>query len=200
MHLPLVALFVIVVLENMTFFEYYPHYSAAVAMLIVLAIVQCIRRMRETGQAGLFLSRSLPIVCVIGLLIPMCGRFIDPFVNKQIAKLWHDEFWVPAAQSKSLYWLDKQPGKHLVIVRYIPLPEDSDNDAVFKMRTMREDTGWVYNRANLDTAKVVWARELDPESNRQLLKRFPDRKVWLAEPDKDPSPLQPYSTAASLQR
>lgn len=60
-------------------------------------------------------------------------------------------------------------GKHLMIVRY----------------ELRHDPGdeWVYNGADLDGPPVVWARELDPASNRKLLDYFADRKAWLVEPD-----------------
>ena len=38
---------------------------------------------------------------------------------------------------------------------------------------------WVYNEANIDGAKVVWAREMDTAHNRKLLEYFADRCVWL---------------------
>jgi hypothetical protein len=52
---------------------------------------------------------------------------------------------------------------------------------------------WVYNEANIDSAKVVWARDMGASGNRELLQYFHDRKVWLINAD-NPSPrLQPYS-------
>jgi hypothetical protein len=197
MNLALLGLIAVVGLDNMTFFEYYPHYSAPVAALIVLAIVQCIRRMRASGQAGLFLSRSLPIVCLIALLVPMCGRYLEPYVALQTARLWHSEFTDPTPRAKFLKWLNKQPGQQLVMVRYASLPEESTNEAVLELKRLRDDTGWIYNTANLRAARVVWARELDPESNRQLVQSFPDRKVWLLEPEQRPMRLRSYSMVLS---
>ena len=56
---------------------------------------------------------------------------------------------------------------------------------------------WVYNGADIDGSQVVWARELDPESNAKLMRYFSDRTVWLVEPDRRPPRLVPYRTAPS---
>ena len=62
--------------------------------------------------------------------------------------------------------------RHLAIVRY----------------SLKHDTGdeWVYNSAEIDSAAVVWAREMDPADNRNLLRYFAGRRVWLVEPDATP--------------
>lgn len=71
----------------------------------------------------------------------------------------------------------KQPGRHLVLVRYKP-EHDPQNE-------------WVYNEANIDASPVVWAREMGPEQDRPFLQYFRDRKVWLLEPDVS-TQLVPY--------
>src|SRR5205823_4942191 len=48
---------------------------------------------------------------------------------------------------------------------------------------------WVYNEADIDAAKVVWARDMDATSNAELLRYFQGRRVWLIEPDSAPSKL-----------
>jgi hypothetical protein len=78
--------------------------------------------------------------------------------------------------------LSNSPGEHLIMVRY----EEDHN--------LHDE--WVYNGAEIDTAKVLWARELDPAQNARLFAYFKDRQVWLVEPDSDNTELIPYSPAA----
>jgi len=50
----------------------------------------------------------------------------------------------------------------------------------------------VYNGAEIDTAKVLWARELDAAQNAKLFAYYKDRQIWLVEPDLDNSEVVPY--------
>jgi hypothetical protein len=52
----------------------------------------------------------------------------------------------------------------------------------------------VYNEADIDGAKVVWAREMDADQNLRLLEYFNDRQVWLLEvgQNRPPFKLVPY--------
>jgi hypothetical protein len=70
-------------------------------------------------------------------------------------------------------------GRHLVFVRYRP------------GHAFRDE--WVYNSAEIDSARIVWARDLSDAENRELVGRYPDRTVWRLDPDARPPDLQPYS-------
>ena len=50
-----------------------------------------------------------------------------------------------------------------------------------------------YNAADIEAAKVVWARDMGPDGNRELTDYFRDRRVWLVEPDRSPPALSPLA-------
>jgi len=78
--------------------------------------------------------------------------------------------------------LERIPGRHLVIVRYMP--------------GHRFTEAWVHNPADIGGARVVWAQELGPAGNRRLLAYFKGRTVWLLEADQKPPRLSPYPADA----
>jgi len=53
------------------------------------------------------------------------------------------------------------------------------------------DHEWVYNSADIDSSKIVWARDMGPLDNAELLRYFQGRKVWQINADDDPPRLQP---------
>jgi hypothetical protein len=60
-------------------------------------------------------------------------------------------------------------GEHLIIVRYSK-----------KHNPHKE---WVYNHADIDGSKVVWARAMNPAKDAELLSYFANRQAWLLEPE-----------------
>lgn len=74
--------------------------------------------------------------------------------------------------------LARIPGKLLVFVHYSPQHIFQDE--------------WVYNRAAIDAAPVVWARDLGAAENEKLVRYYPDRTALLLEPDVRPPRLSPY--------
>ena len=73
-------------------------------------------------------------------------------------------------------YLNDWPGQQLVIVRYAPWHDPAQE--------------WVYNRADIDRSKIVWARELS--NNSDLLKYFANRTKWLLKADEYPQKVVPY--------
>jgi hypothetical protein len=51
---------------------------------------------------------------------------------------------------------------------------------------------WVYNAADIDRSKVVWARDMDEAENLQLMDYYKDRTAWLVQPDTQPARVSLY--------
>ncbi len=147
-----------------------PHYfSPAVGALYIL-LVQCLRqlwhwRSRRIGPEiiGPSLVRAIPVLACAMILL----RVTAAGAHVQIEPAWPRG---DLERANILRQLQRRPGLQLVIVRYAP-----HHDPV------RE---WVYNEANIDAAKVVWARDMGKDGNQELLNYFHDRKVWVVEADR----------------
>lgn len=79
--------------------------------------------------------------------------------------------------------LERQGGRHLVIVHYGPGHSLHDE--------------WVYNRADIDASDIVWAQDMGRARNQELLDYYRDRKVWLLQPDTDPAGITAYADTAN---
>ncbi len=80
--------------------------------------------------------------------------------------------------------LESTEGRHVVLVRY-----KDDHPPVQQ---------WVYNDANIDASKVVWAWDMSDKENRRLFDYFKGRRFWLLEPDAASPHLQAISTAGQV--
>ncbi|MBZ5527188.1 MAG: hypothetical protein LAN71_04695 [Acidobacteriia bacterium] len=155
-----------------------PHYLAPATGLIYALLVQCIRHLRTlrfSGRpVGLGLSRMFLVILALTV-----GTGLYLRVTDSAPWLWDAEMGISRRASVSEK-LRRLPGNHLVIVRYGPLHDFNEE--------------WVYNAADIDHSKIVWAREMDDEQNQKLLAYFHDRRVWLVQPDDDTSDdFEPYS-------
>ncbi len=154
-----------------------PHYAAPGTALFLILLVQGMRRLRlwrwNGKRTGVLLVRSiLPISAIMLVVVASAPA--------QFARVWPDYSWyyfVPdrTPRSRVLARLDETPGRHLVIVRY------GEHHQPFNE--------WVFNEADIDRAKVVWAREMTPAENARLIRYFKGRRVWLAQPDLKPAGL-----------
>jgi hypothetical protein len=80
-----------------------------------------------------------------------------------------------AARRKIMTQLEGTSGRHLVLVRYAP------------EHVLHNE--WVYNRADIDASKIVWAREMNASEDKALLDYYRERRVWLLEADLQPPKL-----------
>jgi hypothetical protein len=116
------------------------------------------------------LVRAIPILAVAMIAI----RVIAVAIHVPIEAPWPRGNFARAAVNHELSQL---PGQQLVIVRYAP-----GHDVNME---------WVYNAADIDDSKVVWAREMGSEQNRVLSAYFQNRTAWLLNADTHPVHLEP---------
>ena len=50
----------------------------------------------------------------------------------------------------------------------------------------------MWNEADIDAARVMYARDLGPAEDEKLRQYYPGRTAWLLEPDFRPPRLRPY--------
>lgn len=152
------------------------HYFAPATSLLYLIILQCMRHLRfwvwRTKPVGLSLLRSIPLIACAMVVL----RVTAVIAHAQIEPVYPRGNLQRAAV---LRILESSPGYHLVIVRY-------GNDHV-------PESEWVYDPADIDATRVVWARDMDEQQNQELLQYFKNRRVWLLQPDESPPKLSPYS-------
>jgi hypothetical protein len=170
---------------------YSPHYSAPVTCVILALILVALRRLRQWQwdgkRAGLFIVRAVPSIAM-GLLILLVGarmaRWPSALEHPDSRFLtWCSRTPINSERPAIRAKLNQQPGYQLVIVRQ----NGSGNNPLYD---------WVYNRADLESAKIIWANDMGPEKNQELIDYFKGRKVWLVYADKQPAELVPYSAAA----
>ncbi len=154
----------------------YPHYVAAATGLFLLLIVQCMRHLRAwrwSGKpVGAALVRAVPAICVAMICLRLCALVAGAAIEQP---------WPRGNLKRAaiLHQLESTPGDHLIIVRYSP--------------QHGSHIEWVYNRADINGAKVLWARDMGEEQNQELLRYFSNRHAWALYADESPPRLEPYA-------
>jgi hypothetical protein len=155
------------------------HYAAPLTCVVFVLAVQAIRYIRTmrigARSAGVAFARVIVMMLILDTGINVARGICDPLL------------WPCEGDPSRVAVADKlahTPGKHLIMVRY-----EKDN------HNIHDD--WVYNGAEIDNAKVLWARDLDAGQNAKLFAYFTDRKVWLVTPDSDNTYLEPYTSPDS---
>jgi hypothetical protein len=141
-----------------------PHYIAPAAAILFATLVQSIRHLRTMRifgrPIGAALSRAILLALVVDVSLLVAQRLGD-------SQGWGG--WGLSDRADLLHDLESAPGKHVVLVRYGP------------DHSVHEE--WVFNAADIDASKVIWARDIPGEINDQLFRYYTDRTIWLAQPD-----------------
>lgn len=157
---------------------YNPHYSAPATGLFLLLVLLAIQLLRQWSSHGLFLSRAVPVICVVMLALRANAEPLHIPVASYYEFAWYQTASPTFGRARIEQQLKSIPGNHLVIVHY-----DRDHEPFAE---------WVYNDADIARARIIWARELGPAQDRQFLNAFPGRQVWYLQADEKPPTLQPF--------
>ena len=155
------------------------NYVAPIACVIVALTLQGMRHLRvwrlDGKPAGRLLVRAIVVLCV--LMVPVQVHILSAAPS-------HDK-WAALGSERARVaaQLDSFPGPQLVLVRYS-----------FSHDPMLE---WVYNGADIDHQKVVWARDMGSQNNQELLDFYNSRRVWLLDADARPPRLSEYSASTA---
>jgi hypothetical protein len=159
----------------------FPHYVAPFTCALYAILLQAMRHLRAWrpgGQPlGLAVVRAVPVVCLILLGFRLWSEPLNLSIPRW-PTMWYGTEPLGLPRARVLAELERYSGPQLAIVKYAP------DHVPF------ED--WVYNRADIDKSRVVWAREMDTGDNLGLLWYFRGRRAWLVEPDSNPPKISPY--------
>jgi len=160
-----------------------PHYSSPLTVVFYATSLLVMRDLygwqlhgRPSGQ---FLVRSVPLICVVLFLLRSAAPVFHMEPKPSWVRTWCSQDAQNLERARVLKQLESTPGSHLVLVRYRP-----DHDFILNE--------WVFNNADINGSKVVWARDMGAQ-NAELLQYFDQRKAWLLEPDYNPPRLSLYA-------
>ncbi len=148
------------------------HYAAPIAGLFYVRFLQTLSRLNRWRPGGWSAGPALAAV--------FTSLFVYQFALNVfiLFRLGVEVSPFALARDAMVQDLAHRPGQQLVLVRYAAEHRVHDE--------------WVWNRADIDKSQTVWARAMDPAQDAELLRYYPDRKVWLLEPDQQPIKLVPY--------
>jgi hypothetical protein len=175
MRLPLMisgALVVGFAVQTWTF----PHYFAPATGALYILIVQGLRHLalwrRREGRTGQAVVRAVFVVAIAMIFLRVSAAATHTHIEPD---------WPRGnlERARIVSELQQFPRDQLVFVRY-----GEHHDV---------DHEWVWNDASIDTAKIVWARDMGETGNRELLSYFKNRQAWSIAGDDEHPRLEPYT-------
>ena len=164
------------------------HYAAPVTGALMALTLQGFRHLRvwnPNGRpVGRSVVRSIPMICFLMVLVRIAHPPAAYEWNRGRLDIWCCANTGNLAREEIVERLAALGGRHLILAHY-------------KLNHIVH-IEWVYNAADIDRSNVVFAREMDPASDRELMEYFKDREVWVLEADQNPVKLKHYRKANAI--
>jgi hypothetical protein len=161
---------------------FFSHYAAPLTGAMYVFLLQSMRHLRvwspKKRPIGLFLVRAIPVLCVLLALLRIFHQPLQIQIVREFPQTWAGTEPMGLERARILANLQTLPGGHLVMVKYSP------------SHLLHNE--WGYNAADIDAAKVVWAREPETGDVSELAGYFRSRTIWLVEPDVTPARLSRF--------
>ena len=171
---------VVIVAASMIEVWWYPHYGAPFAAVLLILAAQSMRYLRQWNYHGRKVGRFLVSAMPVAVLVVMVASEAQGIATHRTADQLQAKNTPKESVEKEL--LEKQPGHHVIFVRYTGL------------RSPHQE--WIYNPADIDAAPVIWAQDMGRIENERLLRYYAGRSFWLLKPDQskldESMSLSPY--------
>ena len=159
---------------------YMPIYFVAFLPALLLLAVTGLRNLAEWDSLR-GTGSSLAGFCVLGCMAMLFLQIAGVATGHPLyggSDLGRFDYQPSQDTARVARQLERIPGKHLVMIRY----EEEINS--------RHDLVW--NMADVDGQRIVWARDLKPEWSTIAVDYYRDRKVWLLTSTREGLVLAPY--------
>jgi len=169
-----------------------PHYLAPFTAAFYAVGLQALRHLYVCQPGGQPVGRAmvqwLVAICVLMAVLRPFNKQLGCAIPEKPVSTWIVSWFGPdhfvTQRSVVEEKLEQIPGTQLAIVRYAP-----DHDPLDE---------WVYNSADIDGSKIIWARAMDPASDADLIRHYGQRRAWLIQPDSPSEEVAPYPLAQQV--
>jgi len=163
-----------------------PHYLAPFTVAFYAVGLQALRHLYQWKPGRQFVGRTMArltvSICVLMTVVRPFNRHVRAAIPEKPVSTWIVSWFGPdyfvTERSIVESQLRQLPGDQLAIVRYAP-----DHDPLDE---------WVYNGADIDSSKIIWARAMDSASDSELIRYYGRRTAWLVQPDSATGRVVPY--------
>ena len=145
---------------------WYPHYAAPLAAALLILATQSVRYLSHWKYRGREMGRFLVNAAPLAILIVTAVSEGKAIASHRTA----DQVLAGNGSKQAIeqQLLADRPGQHVILVRYLGLPDPHQE--------------WVYNPANVDATAVIWALDRGPGENERLRRYYRGRSFWLFTP------------------